>query len=104
MPRELTSMTSANPQMPRTSRRRLLQGLGLTAAHQTLSCGGADQPEQFAVEALRAAAMLQGNPLDDDRLQIIRPIVERNLAQIEAVRAFEFDDLTEPITLFRPRG
>lgn len=104
MPRESTSMTNANPRKPRPSRRRLLQALGLTAAHQTLSCGGADQPDQLALEALRAASTLQANPLNGDRLQIIRPVVERNLAQIEAVRAYEFDDQTEPITRFHPKG
>jgi hypothetical protein len=40
----------------------------------------------------------------DARLLAIRPAVERNLGQIEAVRHFEFDGLTEPITIFHPRG
>lgn len=104
MPRESTSIANANPQKPRSSRRRLLQALGLAAAHQTLSCGGADQPGQLDLETLRAASALQANPLDGGRLQIVRPAVERNLAQIEAVRAFEFDDQTEPIAIFHPRG
>lgn len=86
------------------SRRRLLQALGLTAAHQTLGCGGTGEPGQLSLEALRAASMLQASPLAADRLQSIGPTVERNLAQIEAVRHFEFDDLTEPIAIFHPRG
>lgn len=88
----------------RSTRRLLLQTLGLTAAHQTLGCGGADEPGQLPLEALRASCMLQARPLAADRLQSVRPAVERNLAQIEAVRRFEFDDRTEPIAIFRPRG
>ena len=95
--------TSNPPQLP-PSRRHLLQALGLTAAHQTFGCGETGEPGQVSLDALHAASMLQASPLASDRLATIRPTVERNLAQIEAVRKFEFDDQTEPIAIFHARG
>ena len=97
-------MPTSNPQQLPPSRRRLLQALGLTAAHQTLGCGETGEPGQVSLETLRAASMLQASSLAGDRLATIRPMVERNLVQIEAVRQFEFDDQTEPIAIFHPRG
>jgi hypothetical protein len=52
----------------------------------------------------RCAATPHAAIRTDARLLTIRPAVERNLAQIEAVRHFEFGGQTGPITIFHSRG
>lgn len=97
-------MTTDNRPKTSPTRRRLLQALGLAAAHNTIACSDAAQQHQVSIEALRGTSSLHANSLSDERLQTIRPAVERSLKQIEAVRRFEFHDQTEPITIFHPKA
>jgi hypothetical protein len=41
--------------------------------------------------------------LTDERLEAIRPAVERQLTQLEAVRRFDLDETVEPATVFLVR-
>jgi hypothetical protein len=38
--------------------------------------------------------------LTEERLEAIRPAIERQLSQLEAVRQFELDETVEPATVF----
>jgi hypothetical protein len=88
----------SNPTGP--TRRRILQAVALVAAQNTIACNETGGEHAFSIEALRGAANAHGTGLTDRRLEIIRPAVERNLAQIEALRGFDLDDAVEPATTF----
>jgi hypothetical protein len=36
--------------------------------------------------------MVHGANLSDERLEVLRPVLERRLAQLETLRSFEVDD------------
>ena len=67
------------------SRRRLLQAAALAG-------GSATAP----VDALRNVAEAHGSNLSDDRLRIVKPVLEQRQAQIRALREFEVDDSIAP--------
>ena len=74
------------------SRRRLFQSLALAAG---AGRGAAAEPV-LTLDALRAISTANGTGLSDDRLQILKPVLERRLTQIRDLRNFEFDDGVEP--------
>lgn len=67
------------------SRRRLFQAAALAG-------GSATAP----VDALRNVAEAHGRNLSDDRLRIVKPVLEQRQAQIRALREFEVDDSIAP--------
>lgn len=75
------------------SRRRLLQSLALTAGSSTAAEGA--EPT-IALEALRNVSAAHGANLRDDRLRVVQPVLERRVAQLQALRDFEVDDTVEP--------
>ena len=75
------------------SRRRLLGYLAVTGGCTRAS--GAPQPEA-GLETLRNVAAAHGTPLSDDRLRVIKPVVEQRLSELRAIRDFEFDDSVAP--------
>lgn len=88
----------------RSSRRRMLQALSLAAAHGAAGCGEKPAAESgLSPEALRGIACAHGVALTDERLEVIRPVVEEQLARLEAVRAFDLDEGVEPAVLFQAR-
>jgi hypothetical protein len=82
------------------SRRRLLQTLSLVVAQGTLACRPTDQERNFSIEVLRNVSTMHGSRLTDERLEAIKPALERQFAQLEAVRRFELDERVEPATVF----
>jgi hypothetical protein len=82
------------------SRRRLLQTLSLVAAQNTIACRQTDQERNFSIEVLRNVSTLHGSGLTDERLEAIKPVLERQFSQLEAVRRFELDERVEPATVF----
>ena len=82
------------------SRRRLLQTLSLVAAQNTVACRQPDQERNFSIEVLRNVSTMHGSRLTDERLEAIRPVLERQLSQLDAVRRFELDERVEPATVF----
>jgi hypothetical protein len=72
------------------NRRRLLQSLALA--------GGQRATAQTAIEmdALRNVAGTHGANLSDARLRIVKPMLERRLVNLQALRNFEFDDSVAP--------
>ena len=82
------------------SRRRLLQALTVAAAQTTVACRQTSDEARLSVEALRGASVMHGRSLSDERLEVIRPELERQLTQLEAVRNFDLEESVEPATLF----
>ena len=82
------------------SRRRLLQTLSLGAAQTALACRQTDQERRFSIDVLRSVSTMHGSGLTDERLETIRPALERQFPRLEAVRRFELDERVEPATLF----
>jgi hypothetical protein len=73
------------------NRRRLLQSLALTGG----SAVGAPE-STVTLDVLRNVSAAHGTNLTDDRLRIIKPVLEHNLPQLRELRAFEIDDAIAP--------
>jgi hypothetical protein len=71
------------------ARRRLLHALAVGGVVDT--AGSAEAPKP-TLDTLRAVAMVHGANLSDERLEVLRPVLERRLAQLETLRSFEVDD------------
>jgi NADH:ubiquinone oxidoreductase subunit E len=82
------------------SRRRLLQTLSLVATQGTLARSPTDQERNFSIEVLRNVSTMHGSRLTDERLEAIKPALERQFTQLEAVRRFGLDERVEPATVF----
>ena len=93
-------MTKTNRNAVLFSRRRLLQTLSLVSAQGTLACRSTDQERDFSIEVLRNVSTMHGSRLTDERLEAIKPVLERQFSQLEAVRRFELDERVEPATVF----
>ncbi len=75
------------------SRRRLLQSLALTGGYGTAAEGA--EPA-IALDVLRNVSAAHGTNLSDNRLRIVKPVLERRLPQLRALRDFEIDDSVAP--------
>jgi hypothetical protein len=75
------------------SRRQLFQSLALTAGFGAAADGA--EPI-ITVNVLRSVSAANGTNLSDDRLRVLRPVLENRLPQLRAFRDFEFDDTVEP--------
>jgi len=93
-------VTNASHNAVFLSRRRLLQTLSLGAAQTSLACRQTDQERRFSIDVLRNVSTLHGSALTDERLEAIRPALERQASQLDAVRRFELDERIEPPTVF----
>lgn len=87
----------------RPSRRRLLHALSLVAAQSSVACGQPEPDSGVSIAAIRHASSLHRRQLSDERLETIRPAIERQLTELEAVRHFDLDETVEPATVFRVR-
>lgn len=75
-----------------TTRRRLLPAFGLAAL-----APAAAQESGLSTQALRGAAEVRGEPLPDDRLRVLQPVLERRRGQLKSLRDFVVDDAVAPI-------
>ena len=75
------------------ARRRLLQAVALAGVPDTTLDA---QDAAVTVEALRGASLLNGKRVPDNRLEVVKPLIERRQDQLEALRKFEVDDLVGP--------
>ena len=75
------------------SRRRLFQSLALTAG-----CSAAAEGAEPAItlDVLRDVSAAHGTNLSDDRLRVVKPVLEHRLPQVRVLRDFEVDDTVEP--------
>jgi hypothetical protein len=70
-------------------RRRLLQALSFAGG---IGATADAQDSDLSVEALRSVSMSHGRNLNDERLRVLKPVLERRRAQLRALRSFEVDD------------
>ena len=75
------------------SRRRLLASLALTS---DLSASAQSLSPDAGLDALRYVAEASGTHLSDDRLKILKPVLERRQAQLRTLRDFKLDDMVAP--------
>ena len=75
------------------SRRQLFQSLGVAAGIGAAADGA--EPA-ITLDVLRNVSAAHGTNLSDDRLRVIKPVLEHRLPQLRAVRDFEVDDAVEP--------
>ena len=74
-------------------RRRLFQSLALTVCYSKAGKGA--EPE-ITLNVLRDVSTLYGTNLSDDRLRVVKPVLEQRLSQLQLIRDFEFDDTIAP--------
>ncbi|MCW5977068.1 MAG: hypothetical protein KIT09_03285 [Bryobacteraceae bacterium] len=77
------------------ARRRLLQGLALAGSAQTGTHAQAPAPA-LTIDALGAVSRFHGIDLNRERLEILKPVLERRLKQLETLRNVDFDDSVGP--------
>jgi hypothetical protein len=75
------------------SRRRLVQSLALTGAYSAVA--DAAEPA-ITLDALRNVSAAHGTSLSDDRLRVVKPVLENRQRQLQTLREFEVDDTVEP--------
>lgn len=75
------------------SRRRLLKSAALAVGARTAV--EAAEPNT-SLDVLRDVSAAHGTNLTDDRLRILKPVLEQRFPQLQALRAFEPDDAVEP--------
>jgi hypothetical protein len=75
------------------NRRRLLQSLALAGGCTTAAPGA---ETAITLDVLRNVSAVHGTNLSDDRLRVIKPVLEQNFPQLQAFRNFELDETVEP--------
>ena len=75
------------------SRRRLFQSLALTGGYGTAA--GEAEPA-ITLDVLRNVSATHGASLSDDRLRVVKPVLEHRLPQLRALRDFEIDEAVAP--------
>ena len=75
------------------NRRQVLQSLALTGAYNTVA-GGAESA--LTLDVLRNVSAAHGSNLSDERLRVLKPVLENRLRRLQAVRDFEVDDSVAP--------
>lgn len=75
------------------ARRRLLQALTVAGSLRTAADA---QDSKLGLDALRSVSLLHGANLSDDRLEVVKPVLESRLAKLQALRSFEVDDAVGP--------
>jgi hypothetical protein len=72
------------------TRRRLFQSLALTGT----AAAGAEPA--IPLDVLRNVSAAHGTNLTDDRLRVVKPVLENRLPQLRTLRDFEVDDTVAP--------
>jgi hypothetical protein len=75
------------------SRRRLFKTVALTTA-LGVPAKGADPT--LSLEVLRNVSTMYGINLNDDRLRILKPVLEQRQGQLQSLRAFKPADTIAP--------
>ena len=75
------------------SRRRLLQSFVVSAAYTP----AAEVPDAIiTIEALRHVSEAHGIHLGDDRLRVVKPVLEQRKSQLRTLRDFAIEDAVAP--------
>src|SRR5262249_7445643 len=75
------------------SRRRMFQSLALSGGYSAAAAGA--EPA-ITLDVLRSVSAAHGTNLSDERLRILKPVLEHRLPQVRAIRDFEVDDTVAP--------
>ena len=75
------------------SSRRLLQSVALAGGYSTAAEGA--EPA-ITLDVLRSVSAAHGTNLSDDRLRVVKPVLEKRLPQVRALRDLEIDDTVAP--------
>ena len=75
------------------SRRRLFYSLALTAGGGAAAEGA--EPA-LSLDVLRDVSVFHGTDFNDDRLRVVKPVLEHRLPQVQALRDFPIDSAVEP--------
>ena len=78
------------------ARRRLLQTLTLAGGGFHAAAPSAVAQQELTLDAVRAASALHGRDVSDARLQVLKPVLERRLAQLRVLRSLDIDDTIGP--------
>lgn len=77
---------------------KLLALFGVSAPTATRLLG--QDPVRVTTEAMRGANALIDETVPEERLEAIRPALQRNFDQFQIVRDLEIDDRVEPTPVF----
>ena len=78
-------------------RRRLLQTLALAGPLEIPLAMAQQGGTELTGDVLQGAAAIHGTGLSGDRLRVVKPMIERRLAQqLKVLRRLEIDDAVEP--------
>ena len=75
------------------SRRRIFQSLALVGGPSTAEEG---QEPVEGLDALRHVSAANGINLSDERLRVVKPVLEHRKVQVQALRDFDVDDSVAP--------
>jgi len=75
------------------SRRQLFESLALAGGYSAAAAGA--EPT-ITLDALRNVSAAHGTNLSDERLGVIKPVLEHRLPQLRTLREFEVDDTIAP--------
>ena len=79
------------------ARRRLLQTLTLAGGGFHAAAPPAAVAQQdLTIDTVRAASSLGGRNVSDARLPVLKPVLERRLAQLRILRSLDIDDTIGP--------
>jgi hypothetical protein len=79
------------------SRRRLFQTLALAGGYSTGYSTEAEGAEPaMALDVLRNVSAAHGINLSDDRLLVVKPVLEHGQPQLRVLRDLEIDDTVAP--------
>jgi hypothetical protein len=67
--------------------------MALTAGYRT-ALEGAES--EISLDALRQVAAVHGTNLSDDRLRVVKPVLEQRHPHLQALRDFAVDDTVAP--------
>ncbi len=86
------------------TRRQVVRVLTASAVTGSAAAGMLQPPlAEITSESLRQAAKVFGHHFEEDRLQELTPVMERDLGRLQEVRDLEIAESVEPATVFRAR-
>ena len=86
------------------TRRQVVRVLTASAVTGSMAAGVLQQPlAGITSESLRQAAKVFGHDFNEERLQELTPVMDKDLGKLQAVRDLEIAESVEPAIIFRAR-
>jgi len=84
------------------TRRQVVRVLTASAVTGSMAAGVLQQPlAGITSESLRQAAKVFGHDFNEERLQELTPVMDKDLGKLQAVRDLEIAESVEPAIIFR---